>query len=296
MVGVLDVTPKGWGRELIASYLVEGNKKTALIDVGPAGSYDILRGYLDELGVEPDYIVVTHIHLDHAGAAGHLLRDYETAKLIVHPRGRRHVINPSKLWQAAQAVLGPVAEVYGEPLPAPEDRAVAVEDGYVIDLGGSSLRIIHTPGHASHHMSILLEPERVLFTGDSAGVSITIDGSRVELPTTPPPFRPDLYYESIEKMKCLDPKKPAPAHYGVKDEDAVAYLDREKERAKRWYTRVRELVASGVADVDEVARRLASEFEDAGKAYYHPNPIVNRVFYHGTVWGLVEAAKKELGV
>lgn len=294
-VKVLDVTPEGWGSELIASYLVIGEEKTALVDVGPAGSYPLLKTYLESHGVEPDYVVVTHIHLDHAGAAGHILRDYGGARLVVHPRGAKHMADPSKLWAAAQAVLGPVAEVYGEPLPAPRERILEAGDGLELGLGGGTLAIYHTPGHASHHMSILLREQGILFTGDSAGVSVVVDGVRVVLPTTPPPFRLDLYLQSLDKMIGLEPERVAPGHYGILADPARVYLEGQKEQVVRWYEAVKEIYQSGVDDVDEVARLLAERFEDAARTHKHPNPIVSRVFYHGTVWGLLEAVKKEAG-
>jgi len=294
-VKVVDVTPKGWGTKLIASFLVETDESVILIETGPAGSYDQLKQALIDNGVEPDIVILTHIHLDHAGAAGLLARDYPRVKILVHPRGRKHMANPSKLWNAAQMVLGEVARIYGEPLPVPEGNLVAVDDGYEVRAGSSVLKIVHTPGHASHHMSILLQPEGILFTGDSAGVVVEVNGRRIELPTTPPPFHPKLYVESIDKMISLKPSKPAPTHYGILDEDAVEYLEREKDRATRWYGLVRDLVAKGLVDVEAVASRLAESYEDARIAYGSPNPIIREVFYKGTVWGLVEAAKKELG-
>lgn len=296
IVETVDVTPEGWGSGLIASYVVLGDR-TAVIDTGPGSSYEKLKRSLESLGIEPDYVILTHIHLDHGGASGHIARDYPSVKILVHPRGAKHLANPSKLWNSARVVLGRVAEIYGEPIPVPSGNIVAVEDGYRLDLGrGVSLRIYYTPGHASHHMSILLEPEGVIFTGDSAGVSIVIDGVRVELPTTPPPFHPELYIKSLEKMKALSPRRPAPAHYGVKDEDAVEYIDREKRRLSTWYEIVREAVKRGIVDVSGVAEVLASRNSDANRAFNHSNPIVKEVFYMGTVWGLVETAKKELGI
>ena len=294
-VRVLDVTPEGWGSELIASYLVIGEEKTALVDVGPAGSYPLLKTYLESHGVEPDYVVVTHIHLDHAGAAGHLLRDYGGARLVVHPRGAKHMADPSKLWSAAQAVLGPVAEVYGEPIPAPRERIVEAGDGLELGLGGGTLAVYQTPGHASHHMSILLREQGILFTGDSAGVSVVVDGVRVVLPTTPPPFRLDLYLQSLDKMIGLEPERVAPGHYGILADPALDYLEAQKDQVVRWYEAVREIYQSGVDDVDKVAGLLAERFEDAARTHRHPNPIVSRVFYYGTVWGLLEAVKKEVG-
>ena len=295
-VEVIDVTPQGWGTRLIASFLVKNGNSAILIETGPAGSYNQLKKALEENGVEPNIVILTHIHLDHAGATGLLVRDYPQAKILVHPRGRKHLADPSKLWSAAQTVLGEVAKVYGEPLPVPEDNLIAVEDGYEVKSGSSTLKMIHTPGHASHHMSILLKPEGILFTGDSAGVVVEVNGRRIELPTTPPPFHPQLYVESLEKMISLKPLRPAPTHYGILDEDAVEYLKREKDRAIRWYSLVRDLVVKGLVDVEAVASRLAETYDDARIAYSSPNPIIREVFYKGTVWGLVEAAKKELEI
>ena len=290
------MTPPGWGRELIASYLVIGPEASALVDVGPRSSAEVLLRQLDEAGVRPEYIVVTHIHLDHAGAAGTLARRLGS-KIIVHPRGARHLVSPGKLWAAAREVLGPVAEVYGEPEPAPEDLVVAAGDGHRVPLGGGEeLVVVHTPGHASHHMSIHEPSSRLLFTGDSAGVRVTVDGVTVELPTTPPPLRLDLYIESLHKMKRLGARHCAPAHYGVVEgEDCASYLDRQEAMIRDWYSAVKEAVERGVTDVDELAEELARRYPSASRAHRHPNPIVSRVFYRGTVWGLLEAALREAG-
>lgn len=291
---VLDVTPKGWGRELIASYLI-ASEKVALIDIGPGSSSDQLIGILRDLKVEPDYLIVTHVHLDHAGSAGHLVREYPEAKVVVHPKGAPHLVDPSRLWEAAQGVLGVVARIYGEPLRVPTGNISVLEDGSTLDLGGGfSLSVHYTPGHASHHQSILLKPEGILFTGDSAGISIVVDGRRVELPTTPPPFHLASYIQSLEKMKLLKPRKAAPTHYGVKEEDGTSYLERERERSIRWYNAVKRLYSEGIVDVDEASRLLAEEDGDARVSYSHPNPIVREVFYRGTVWGLLEAVKNEI--
>jgi len=164
-VKVIDVTPKRWGEELIASYLILGSKRTLLIETGPAGSYDQLKARLEEEGVRPDLVIVTHIHLDHAGAVGNLVRDYPNVKILVHPRGAKHLANPGKLWSAAKVVLGVVAQVYGEPLPVPESNLEPVEDGYVTDIGDGMVRIIHTPGHTPGSVSIMVDKK--LFTGDT---------------------------------------------------------------------------------------------------------------------------------
>ncbi len=286
-VKTLDVTPPGFGERLIASYLVVDSERSALIETGPRSSLDKLVEALDAEGVTPDYIIVTHIHLDHAGAAGTLAE--KMGKLvIVHPRGYKHLLDPTKLWNASQAVLGPIAEVYGKPDPVPKALLTAAGDSTILPLGESTLRIVHTPGHASHHMSILLEPEGVLFTGDSAGVSVEIDSERVRLPTTPPPVKPEFYIESIDRMILHNPRRIAPTHYDIDPLPATVYLKEHKEMFQEWLRAVGEIVEEGVTDLEEVAKRLAERIESAAKAYNSGNPIIVETFYKSTVWGLLD--------
>ncbi|MEB3760305.1 MAG: MBL fold metallo-hydrolase [Desulfurococcales archaeon] len=286
---IIDVTPRDYGRELIASYLVIGSEKTALIETGPASSSETLISRLDELGIEPDYIVVTHIHLDHGGAAGQLAKRYPQAKIIVHPRGYKHLANPAKLWQASQQVLGEVAILYGEPIPVPEKQLHPAEDGEIIELGGDQrLYIQHTPGHASHHMSILFEPHRLLFTGDAAGVSFLVDGMRIRLPTTPPPFKPELYIESLEKMKKLNPSKIVPTHYGIDPLPGTEYLDRHKHQLEKWLGAVQKLVEKGVSDPSQVAEKLPEYLDEARDVVEKGGKIAYVSFYYSTVWGMVD--------
>ncbi len=288
-ITVLDVTPSMWGDELIASYLITtGEGGRILVETGPKGSVDRLIGQLDAMGVNSiDAIIVTHIHLDHAGAAGYLARKYG-AKVYVHPRGVKHLASPGKLWNASRQVLGEVAEVYGEPDPVPEELLVPVGDGQRLSLGGTTIRAVHTPGHASHHMSLLLEGEGVLFTGDSAGVSIVWEGHRIRIPTTPPPFRLEMYLSSIDKMLSLSPSRVAPTHYGFDPKPAVEYLVEHRRMVERWVRVLKAIVGMGVTDPVEAARVLAGRLDEAGLIARFENPIVYRTFYLSTVWGMLD--------
>ncbi len=290
---ILDVTPPGFGEKLIAAYLVE-TEKPVLIETGPMSAAEKLLDQLEALGVRPEAIVVTHIHLDHAGAAGYVAERLN-ARILVHPRGAKHLVNPSKLWNASRNVLGSIAEVYGEPRPAPEELVVPVEDGFKFDIGGDRLLIVHTPGHASHHMSIFLEGSEVLFTGDSAGVSIEVSGERIRIPTTPPPLRPDLYLESLDKMIRLMPEQVAPTHYGFDPLPGVDYLERHKAEMREWLDATRRLVLKGITDPDEAADMLAEILPEAAKIAELDNPIVSTTFYYSTVWGMIDYWVRVLG-
>ena len=294
-VRVIDVTPRGFGEKLIAAYLVASSDVGVLVETGPRSSTPQLLEALGKMGVEVRYVIVTHIHLDHAGAAGTIARRLGVP-VIVHPRGYKHLLNPSKLWSASKAVLGPIADVYGEPEPVPEGLLIAAGDGSRLSLpGGSSLRVVHTPGHASHHMSILLEPEGILFTGDSAGVSIEVDGRRVRLPTTPPPVKIDMYVESIRLMASLRPRRIAPTHYDLDPMDGVEYLEAHLSQFQRWVEEVLNLYRSGVRSIDEMARLLADRLPEARAAVESGNRIIYETFYKSTIMGLLDYAEKKLG-
>ncbi|MCE4625495.1 MAG: MBL fold metallo-hydrolase [Desulfurococcales archaeon] len=288
---VYDVTPPGWGEKLIASYLVVG-KRAVLIETGPRSSAEKLIEELRRDGFKPDKIIVTHIHLDHAGGVGVLAREFN-AEVVVHPRGLKHLADPSKLWAASRAVLGPIAEVYGEPVPVPEELLCACGDNGTINLDESRLRLLYTPGHASHHQVVLLEPEGILFTGDAAGVSVEVDGDRIRLPTTPPPFRPKLYIESLQRMAELRPERVAPTHYGFDPMDGLEYINYHMLQLKTWLDEVEKLVKEGITDPDEAARILASRLPEARKALKADNKIIYVTFYKSTVWGMIEYFKEK---
>lgn len=220
----ISVVDTGFQRqELAAAYLVVEDGRAAFIDTGPNSAVPRLLAALTHAGLAPDavdWLIVTHVHLDHAGGAGALLRQLPRARLVVHPRGARHLIDPSALLDGARGVYGAdeVARSYGDVPGVAADRVVAVEDGATIELAGRPLRFVDTPGHARHHHCIWDAASRAWFTGDTFGVSyreFDVDGRPWPLPTTPPvQFEPDALKASIERLLAFDPERVYVTHYG----------------------------------------------------------------------------------
>ncbi len=286
-VHVIDVSP-GPLRGYISAFVIVDEKVT-IVDPGPETGYEKLNAWLREKGLKPDIVVTTHVHLDHAGAAAHLLRDYPGSMAYVHPRGVQHVVDPSKLYQASTQLAPLLPQTYGRPLEADASRVLAAQDGQRIALGRSSLLVMHTPGHASHHMSLLLEPNGILFTGDSAGVIFAFGGQTFKLPTTPPPFKPKMYLESIDKMMVHGASKMAPTHFGIHD-DAQGLLREAKEQAALWLDVIAR--AGPSASLDRLEAELAKADDNVARLLSLRNEeFALRGFLDTTVQGLAEAVR-----
>jgi len=208
-----------------ASYLVRGGKSAAVVETGTALSVPrILRALTlhDIRRDEVSHVVVTHVHLDHAGGAGALLRELPRATLVVHPRGARHMVDPSGLVAGAAAVYGgegPLRALYGEVVPAPQERVVEAPDGFAIDLGERPMRFFDAPGHAKHHFVVHDEATRGFFTGDTFGVSYReTDGPQGPFlfpTTTPIQFDPPALHASIDRMLVERPTRMYLTHFGM---------------------------------------------------------------------------------
>nr|WP_107727525.1 MBL fold metallo-hydrolase [Desmospora activa] len=207
-------------------YVLEGDAP-ALVETGPAPSIPYIKAGLQELGYSPAdirYIIVTHIHLDHAGGAGLLLQSCPQAKVVVHPRGKRHLADPTRLVQGARMVYGEQFDQLFDPIvPIPEERLIVKEDGDSLDLGGGRrLGFIDSPGHAAHHFSFFDPLSRGWFTGDTAGVRYhqTEDlGFSFYLPSTSPnQFDPDAMKQSIKRMAERKPERLFFGHFGMSNE------------------------------------------------------------------------------
>ncbi|MET1102287.1 MAG: MBL fold metallo-hydrolase, partial [Pyrodictiaceae archaeon] len=259
----IDVTPGGLGIPFIYSYLYRSGDSLLVVETGPQSMVDVLAGELKKRvreGVRRLHVFVTHIHLDHGGGVGGLLESLEglnvEAKVYVHPRGVKHLVDPSKLWEASKQALGWLAEVYGKPVPAPKDKLVATSDGMVVEVGGAKAIVVHTPGHASHHQSLLLETkgERILFTGDSMGLYAPEVNATV--PTTPPPFRYELYLESIRKQSRLRPTRLAFTHRGVGGPELI---ERHEAQTMMWRDIILEELKHGTRSPEKILERLRTE-------------------------------------
>jgi glyoxylase-like metal-dependent hydrolase (beta-lactamase superfamily II) len=214
----------GFGRERFdAAYLLVRGGRGAFIDTGTQFALPRLLGALDAAGLARDavdFVIPTHVHLDHAGGVGALMRALPRASAIVHPRGLRHMVDPTALYDGARAVYGPeeLARSYGDPVPVPAERARASADGMTLDLGGSTLRLADTPGHAKHHHCIWDEATRGWFTGDTFGLSYpefdTERGAWILPTTTPVQFEPDALQASVQRLLAVQPACMYLTHFG----------------------------------------------------------------------------------
>lgn len=206
-----------------ASYLILHGGRAAFVDTGTHFAVPRLLGTLDALGVareSVDFIIPTHVHLDHAGGVGTLAAALPAAQVVVHPRGARHMIDPQALWEGATAVYGPetMARTYGTLVPVPAERVRASADGLRLDLGGRELLFADTPGHAKHHHCIWDATSRGWFTGDTFGLSYrefdTARGPWILPTSTPVQFEPERLRESVLRLLARQPDCMYLTHFG----------------------------------------------------------------------------------
>jgi glyoxylase-like metal-dependent hydrolase (beta-lactamase superfamily II) len=229
----IDTGMHGYPR-VTASFVVRG-EKIALLETGPKSVvHNVIEG-LERLGIEAlDWIVVTHIHLDHAGAAGTLAQRFPEARVAVHEIGAPHLVNPTKLWKSAARIYGEDMErLWGGIDPIREGRITVMSDGAKIDLGGRSLQAIQTPGHAYHHHSFLDSESGTLFAGDAIGVRLP-DVDLIRPATPPPEFHLELAIGSIERIRGLGAEVLCPTHFGAVDRGVDETCDEAIEALRKW--------------------------------------------------------------
>ncbi len=205
-----------------AAHIIQQNGRAAFVDVGTNSSVPYLLAALDVLGIAKtavDYVFLTHVHLDHAGGAGLLLKALPNAAAVLHPRGAPHMIDPEKLVAGSKVVYGAerFERLYGELVPIPAERVKVVQDGDHYDLAGRDLQLIHTPGHAMHHYAIVDRAHASLFPGDTFGISYraldTVQGAFITPTTTPTQFDPEQLIASIDRMLSFGPESMYLMHY-----------------------------------------------------------------------------------
>ncbi|HEX2540293.1 MAG TPA: MBL fold metallo-hydrolase [Caldimonas sp.] len=221
-VAVIDT---GFHRALFdASYLVIEGGRAAFVDTGTNDAAPRLLAALAAFGLEPgdvDYVIATHVHLDHAGGAGLLMQSLPNARLVVHPRGARHLIDASHLIRSATRVYGEeeIERSYGTLVPVPPDRVLRTRDDLTLELAGRPLHFMHTPGHAMHHHCIGDEASGGVFTGDTFGLSYrdfdTGAGAWIMPTTTPVQFQPEALRRSVARIADRDPAHVYLTHYGA---------------------------------------------------------------------------------
>jgi glyoxylase-like metal-dependent hydrolase (beta-lactamase superfamily II) len=208
-----------------AAWIVKGGSGAAVVETGTAHSVPHVMAALAAQGIAPgevSHVIVTHVHLDHAAGAGALLARLPRAKLVVHPRGARHMIDPSKLLAGAAEVYGgmdSIRALYGDVLPAQADRVIEAPEGTVVELGGRTLRMLDAPGHARHHFVVHDPATRGFFTGDTFGISYRefddASGPFMYPTTTPVQFDPPALRASVERMLAERPERMYLTHYGM---------------------------------------------------------------------------------
>jgi glyoxylase-like metal-dependent hydrolase (beta-lactamase superfamily II) len=212
---------------IAAIHLIVSKGRAAFFDTGTNHSLPQVLDALERLGLPPsavDYVIPSHVHLDHAGGAGGMMTAFPNAQLVVHPAGARHMADPSKLIAGTIAVYGEAAmrRLYGEIVPVPKARIVEAFDGQVLDLAGRTLRVLDTPGHARHHICLVDGLTGCAFTGDVFGLSyrdLDVDGRPSIIPTTTPvQFAPDAMRASIKRLLALQPPALYLTHFSRVDE------------------------------------------------------------------------------
>lgn len=213
----------GFGRPCLdAIHLVVERGRCAVVDTAVNDSVPRVLETLERLGIpreHVDFVILTHVHLDHAGGAGSLMQALPRARLVVHPRGARHMIDPSKLVQATYQVYGEAAarRMYGDIPPVPAERVVEATEGITLELAGRPLHFLDTPGHARHHVCIRDGATGHVFTGDTFGfgfLELRRDGREFIFPTlTPTQFDPDDLRRSVDRIADLQPPAVYVTHY-----------------------------------------------------------------------------------
>ncbi len=269
---------------LAASHLLVDDGRAAFVDSGTNHSVDLLMNALERAGHEPaavQYVFLTHVHLDHAGGAGELMRRLPNAKAVLHPRGAPHMIDPAKLIKGSQAVYGKAMyeRMYGDIKPIPEERVVVAEDEQCFDLGGRTLQCLYTEGHARHHYVLADPASRGVFTGDSFGISYrdfdTAAGEFIFPTTTPVHFDPPEAHKAIDRIMSLDPERAYLTHYSeVTDlprlaDDMHRHIDTFVSLAERHADADDRTEAMQRAMFEYLKSELASHGFDAGDERLH---------------------------
>lgn len=250
---------------VIAAFLIHGPTGRVLVETGPASTLAAMLAGLDRLGLRPadvGDVLVSHIHLDHAGAAGWWAQ--QGARIHVHPRGAPHLIDPSRLLASARRIYGDQMDtLWGEVLPAPGERVVAVEDGVVLEVGGLRISAHDTPGHARHHLVYCLED--VVFSGDAAGIQLP--GSEwIDLPAPPPEYDLEEWKRTLDRMRALRPRTLYRTHFGAGGAIGaeLSGFERMLEKVTGWTAEMLDRGVDRESMIVEFTARIRAAAADAG--------------------------------
>lgn len=281
----------------IASVLVQSDGVNALIDPGPTSTIETVRSELQRHGLavkDLHAILLTHIHLDHAGAVGSLVQENPKLEVFVHEFGAMHMADPSKLLASAGRLYGAEMDrLYGAVLPVPEGNLRSLEGGEAVTIGKRDFEILYSPGHASHHLTFWDAQDGTAFIGDVGGISV--EGDNFILPATPPPdIDIELWNQTLDAIAALRPAKLFLTHFGYAH-NPDAHIAFYRERLAAWTGMVKSLLAEGKSEedagkefADTVAGEIKSAEDESGADHY----IFNGGLYLSWL-GLLRYTKKK---
>jgi len=236
-------------QDFIGAWLMVGPHGVYLVDVGPAATANQLVEAIAALGVDSlDFICLTHIHIDHAGAVGHVARLFPGTPVVCHPKGAPHLVDPERLWQGTVKTLGETARAYGPMLPVEPSR-IATEE----QLASAPFQLLDTPGHSPHHYAIAADG--YLFAGEAGGVCLPLPSGEVYLrPATPPRFFLETSLSSIDRIMATRPEALCYGHFGLQP-DGMNMLARHREQLFFWKKTLAVEAAGGGLDADDFINR-----------------------------------------
>lgn len=254
-------------KKFISSWVVKDGHSGMLVDVGPSSTIPKLLESLKYLEIERiEYVLLTHIHLDHAGGIAGVIKKFPEAKVVVHEKGFRHLLNPERLWEASKAALGEIAEVYGKPEGIGEEN---IADEQELEFAGKEIKIIETPGHAAHHQSYVFD--EFLFIGEAAGVHIPLKNDYYLRPATPKKFIFEIAYNSLQKLKEVGNKRVCFGHFGFK-KDSLEIIERAMKQLRLWVDTVYDIACRrDFEKEDEILRQAKKELLEKDRRFsrYH---------------------------
>ena len=306
MSNVTQISPDAWQishpflgeNEIVGSYLLAGQNQLAIIDPGPGSMIESLLASIREAGFDPEdvtHILATHIHLDHAGAVGTLVRQLPGAQVYVHEKGAPHLLDTSKVVASASRIYGKrLKPLWGEIEATPQERLTIINGGDILHIAGRRLEVHYTPGHAVHHVIFFDAHSGELFAGDMAGVRLQ-DVDYIRPPTPPPDIDLEAWSDSIRLVKSLRPDVLYIAHFGA-IHNIDEHFDRLREKLNTWGEFVLVAMRDGKNEAEIVAM-LTEQMNSELLRITHDTHVIERyeiaTNYQMTVQGLMRYWRKK---
>ena len=279
-------------RNFISSWIYRGPETNFVVDPGPSNTIQILIDGLKSLGIKRlDYILLTHIHLDHGGGTGDLLQEYPMAKVICHEKGISHMINPERLYHSSLEVLGTLARTFGPLMPVREECIYSASN---IIIPEGKITIFPTPGHAPHHQSFLFKG--LLFCGEALGTTIPTDRKLYLRLATPPVFKHEIFRDSIDRIEAINPDHLCMAHYGFK-RNADEVIIAAKTQLEYWQKELSTILKTNdtIPDHLDIFRYLIKNDPLLSGFFDLPEDIKQREYFFSgnSIKGMIDYLKKE---